>query len=402
MSESLNLFFPLGEAQPIKWRRDSDTPLVPETDGEWISPQAAQDMLTQWPKFDAIRVFFPGEWAGVRQVELPRVSRKQAEKIIPALLEEDLCEDIDDLHFSILKIDEKLATVAVINHQKMQHLTQWLHQGEILATTLLPDWLALPEGHLLVSGERCLLRTKQWQGWSAESSLAPYLLKAQLRDSDSVSQLGVYGELPMALAAALDSCGIEKTTSETLPAPQTTVVGLLCGRWKPRVNYQKQWERWRPTITSLIVLVGVMTVERLVSLWSVTERAQQTRTVAEESFRHLFPEQRRIVNLRAQLNVALREAENGVAEDELLVILPLIVETLESKGILKQVDVQGMKFDQLRQELHLRLRADDFATFEALRENLATVFSVKQDALLQDNERVTGGMTLKRKQNNAS
>ncbi|ANI28847.1 hypothetical protein PL78_03195 [Yersinia entomophaga] len=402
MSESLNLFFPLGEAQPIIWRRDSETPFVPETKGEWISPWAAQDMLTQWPKFDAIRVFFPGEWAGVRKVELPKVSKKHAEKIIPALLEEDLCEDIDDLHFSILEIDEKQATVAVITHQKMHYLTQWLHQGEILATTLLPDWLALPEGHLLVSGERCLLRTHQWQGWSAESSLAPYLLKAQLRDRDSVSQLCVYGELPAALASALDSCGIENTVSGTLPAPQTSGAGLLCGRWKPRVNYQKQWERWRPTMTSLIVLVGVMTAERLVSLWSITERAQQTRTAAEESFLQLFPEQRRIVNLRAQLNAALRELGSGTAEDELLVILPLVAETLESKGILKQIDVQGIKFDQQRQELYLRLRAADFATFEALREDLATVFSVKQDALLKDNERVTGGMTLKRKQNHAS
>lgn len=39
---------------------------------------------------DAIRLYIPGEWIGVWQVELPDVARKQIPTILPALLEEEL------------------------------------------------------------------------------------------------------------------------------------------------------------------------------------------------------------------------------------------------------------------------------------------------------------------------
>ncbi|MGU0172174.1 hypothetical protein ACVXG8_17860 [Escherichia coli] len=46
---------------------------------------------------DAIRLYIPGEWISVWQVELPDVARKQIPTILPALLEEAE-QDIDELH----------------------------------------------------------------------------------------------------------------------------------------------------------------------------------------------------------------------------------------------------------------------------------------------------------------
>ncbi len=70
-----------------------------------------------WLQTDAIRLYIPGEWISVWQVELPDVARKQIPTILPALLEEELNQDIDELHFAPLKIDQQLATVAVIHQQ---------------------------------------------------------------------------------------------------------------------------------------------------------------------------------------------------------------------------------------------------------------------------------------------
>ena len=82
MSSILEIFFPLCAADPIRWQRH--TPDVEH--GIW--PDVADERLQQWLQTDAIRLYIPGEWISVWQVELPDVPRKQIPTILPALLEE--------------------------------------------------------------------------------------------------------------------------------------------------------------------------------------------------------------------------------------------------------------------------------------------------------------------------
>lgn len=103
MSSILEIFFPLCASAPIRWqRRTADVEC-----GIW--PDVADECLQQWLQTDAIRLYIPGEWISVWQVELPDVPRKQIPTILPALLEEELNQDIDELHFAPLKIDQQLA-----------------------------------------------------------------------------------------------------------------------------------------------------------------------------------------------------------------------------------------------------------------------------------------------------
>lgn len=50
-----------------------------------IWPDVADEQLQQWLQTDAIRLYIPGEWISVWQVELPDVARKQIPTILPAL-----------------------------------------------------------------------------------------------------------------------------------------------------------------------------------------------------------------------------------------------------------------------------------------------------------------------------
>ncbi|EPN4406479.1 type II secretion system protein GspL, partial [Escherichia coli] len=105
MSSILEIFFPLCASDTVRWQRRT-----PDVD-QGIWPDVADERLQQWLQTDAIRLYIPGEWISVWQVELPDVARKQIPTILPALLEEELNQDIDELHFAPLKIDQQLATV---------------------------------------------------------------------------------------------------------------------------------------------------------------------------------------------------------------------------------------------------------------------------------------------------
>ena len=84
MSSMLEIFIPLCASDPIRWQhRTTDV-----EHGIWSDVDNEQ--LQQWLQTDAIRLYIPGEWISVWQVELPVVARKQIPTILPALLEEEL------------------------------------------------------------------------------------------------------------------------------------------------------------------------------------------------------------------------------------------------------------------------------------------------------------------------
>ncbi|MCQ6608465.1 hypothetical protein NO386_21005 [Escherichia coli] len=105
-------------------------------------------------------------------------------------------------------------------------------------------------------------------------------------------------------------CGRERLTVTALPAITTygePEGNLLTGPWQPRVSYRKQWARWRVMILPILLILVALVVERGVTLWSVSEQVAQSRTQAEKQFLTLFLEQKRIVNLRSQMTMALKK-----------------------------------------------------------------------------------------------
>ena len=93
---------------------------------------------------------------------------------------------------------------------------------------------------------------------------------------------------------------------------------LLTGPWQPRVSYRKQWARWRVMILPILLILVALVVERGVTLWSVSEQVAESRTQAEKQFLTLFPEQKRIVNLRSQVTMALKKYRPQADDTRLL------------------------------------------------------------------------------------
>lgn len=214
MSSILEIFFPLCDSDTVRWQRR--TPDVEH--GIW--PDVADERLQQWLQTDAIRLYIPGEWISVWQVELPDVARKQIPTILPALLEEELNQDIDELHFAPLKIDQQLATVAVIHQQHMRNIAQWLQANGITRATVAPDWMSIPCGYMAGDAQRVICRIDECRGWSAGRALAPVMFRAQLNEQDLPFSLTVVGIAPEELSAWAGA-DAERLTVTALPAITT-------------------------------------------------------------------------------------------------------------------------------------------------------------------------------------
>ncbi|EGM5982344.1 type II secretion system protein GspL [Escherichia coli] len=289
-------------------------------------------------------------------------------------------------------------TLAVIHQQHMRNIAQWLQENGITRATVAPDWMSIPCGFMACDAQRVICRIDECRGWSAGLALAPVMFRAQLNEQDLPLSLTVVGIAPEKLSAWAGA-DAERLTVTALPAITTygePEGNLLTGPWQPRVSYRKQWARWRVMILPILLILVALAVERGVTLWSVSEQVAQSRTQAEEQFLTLFPEQKRIVNLRSQVTMALKKYRPQADDTRLLAELSAIASTLKSAS-LSDIEMRGFTFDQKRQILHLQLRAANFASFDKLRSALATDYVVQQDALQKEGDAVSGGVTLRRK-----
>lgn len=105
----------------------------------------------------------------------------------------------------------------------------------------------------------------------------------------------------------------------------------------------------------------------------------QSRTQAEKRFLTLFPEQKRIVNLRSQVTMALKKYRPQADDTRLLAELSAIAK-LRKSASLSDIEMRGFTFDQKRQTLHHQLRAANFAASTNC-VTLVASYVVQQDAL---------------------
>lgn len=408
MSELLSLLLPVSAEQPIRWQCVALDPAsgalaqTPCQQGQFGHAELESVAALVTPN-TTVQLLIPGEWVSLWSVTLPKGAQRQADKVLPALLEEELTQDIELLHCSLLQLQGDKASVAVIEHRRMQQIVDWLAMANITSARVLPDWAALPENSLLIAANRVLCHQQGWHGFSTEMALASVLLQADsyhdemARSESPAPEWQVFSAQPLtdypALLTALagdelardaHTLMVKDINTLALTTPSAAIASnatLLTGRWRLRTDVRRQW---RPLAFTAALLLSLLTVERAVALWSVAQQSAQARQAAEQQFRQLFPEQKRIVNLRAQLNAALRETQSASSTQELLVLLPTIAQALDSAALAKPVSVLNLRFDQPRQEVRLKLRAGSFSDFDTLRRQLATHFSVELSPLAQE------------------
>jgi len=131
------------------------------------------------------------DWVSIHTVEVPAKTKKQMAVAVPFALEENLVDDIDDLHFSIIDwVAGKSATVAVVTKEKMQKIIDDVRAASIDLDQLLPETLVLPiheaSNHTLavthtVDGEPKILARSRHQ---AAITLDEDLLESWLKTID--------------------------------------------------------------------------------------------------------------------------------------------------------------------------------------------------------------------------
>jgi general secretion pathway protein L len=359
-----------------------------------------------------VTVLVPGVEVLLARAAVPALSRQRLLKAVPYALEDQLAADVETLHFAVGGPDDAgQPAVAVVARERMDAWLEALRAAGINPNALTPDTLAVPwrenTWSVLVLGERALVRSGLQDGFAAEAESLNALLRLQLDGAGEAppESIELYGDFGEGSGLSQELAGLGIALSEHpggeggLPwlvegiadRPQ---INLRQGSYAPEERLVQVLRPWRAAAALLGIWLAVSMVGSFLETWRLERESQalaeQIRSVVSEA----FPEIRRVVRPRVQMEReldALRKERGGDGGG----FLSLLAAAAKGLQGVDGVELQGLQYRQGRLELDVTLTS--MSGLDPLRQSLeqagnldAQVSARSREGVVEGKVRITG------------
>lgn len=390
-----------GDAQTAAWLlRDDDQP-----DGRYFQG-SLQDAAAQATGAQVIALV-PGADVLLTQVEMPNLNRSRLAKAMPFILEEQLANDVEDLHIAIGNrgADGRVAN-AVVAREAIDSWLERLKQAGMHVDVLTSEVFGVPlaesageELHwgLLVNGGQAYLRTAPQAGLAVDTANLPEVLPALLDEAADAHPTGlsvtICGEDVFSASAACAAlralCEERKIawnqhhSTEACPVflaqgfRDQDAINLLQGDYSRKQQLEKLLRPWLPAAVVLglwlLLQVGLLGFEYA----RLSEQDQAMRDQIEAVYREAFPEARNVVNPKVQMERGLEKLRGGGATSGGLLYL-----LRQTGNVLK--GIPDLKLHNMRYKdgkLDVDLQVPDLQVLDKLKQSLMDEAKLKVEII---------------------
>jgi len=358
----------LGADSQIYW-------LPGEGDGGWMSLASCAEQAPA-----AVTLVLPAEVCSAVAVNLPTRKARWISQALAYAVEELLAENVDDLHLTHGDAldDGRRRVIAV----RRQLLADWLADLQAQGLTIVAihvdaDLLPRDGTQLMVIGARALL------GGAQEARLAFDLQQWPHLAGQCPSPRHGHGT-PDEAPPLLDDYQPVDDPYRFLAAGRAAALNLAQGDFAVKAA-GSGLGRWKPALVVLALVLAVQLIFNLVQAWSLERQAERYSQSSRALYSELFPEDRRIVNLRAQFDEHIGQRAGGPSG-----FMRLLDEVALAMTEGVAVTISQLDYNQARGDLALQVRASDFATLEQLRQRLGeTAENVQLGSASRDGDAVS-------------
>jgi general secretion pathway protein L len=304
------------------------------------------------------RLVLPVEAVTACSVQLPTQKKRWLRKALPFAVEEWLAEDIEQMHLALGR------PLADGRHRVFAVRRDWLS-----------DWLALcaePPGQIRVDAD-LLPEDATWLCWLDGRWLLGGLPPTRLALSEEDGP-----ELAKQCPAPLQACvpqGMSLPEEWERRHEQDPHVWLSrqiggCNLAQGEFAVQEHTpagQRWRPAFAALGVCLFLQWGFNLAQGWQLQRAGEDMARASTQLYQELFPDDRKLINLRQQFDQHLAES-GGASGDGLLGLLGQASDALLDESV--QLRVQQLDFSAARGDLALQVQAPSFEALERVRERL--------------------------------
>lgn len=267
-------------------------------------------------------VVVPGEQLLLCSAAVPGQKRRLLAQAVPYALEDQLAADVDTLHFAFGQISAGEVAVAVIDRALMDGWLAQLRDAGLNPYALVPETLLLPwqtgEWQLACFENRCLLRTGAHSGIAMDAANAAVLLQQALADAGEAKpqRLTVHSAeaLPLAdLGLEIDHQPLPDSMLPWLSRnyDERLSLNLLQGPYSRRERFGQYWRPWRVAAALAAVLLLVQVGVTLADYQRLGSERLALQEEIETIYRQAFPEAKKVVNPKVQMERALKQLRGG-------------------------------------------------------------------------------------------
>ncbi|WP_028863412.1 type II secretion system protein GspL [Psychromonas aquimarina] len=357
-------------------------------------------LLTDKALQRSVVCLLPGVDVCIKPVAINGVFTRQMQQGLPYLVEEELASDVEKLHFTVLAKEKDLIHIAVCEKVKMVNWLQWLENAQIKAEQFIPEGLALPlsdndSWQAVQLEQQWLIRESSLIAWSCDEQMLEPILQSKLADLPSQvieshsaapeKHSGEWLSADPALPMAMLSDGVKDNK-----------FNLLNGEFKVQSEGNKNLDKWRIPAAVFAVLVLVFMLNLYIKNEQVLKKTELAKQRVELVYSKAFPSESKLryARIKKKLNTMLKTLDSGEADSGFLSMLNELAPAFAGNS---QIQPQSIKFDSKKQEMQILASGKNFPAFEQFSASLPQGYTVRQGALTNSKNRVSGMLTIRKK-----
>jgi general secretion pathway protein L len=306
-------------------------------------------------------VLVPGTDVLLMEPELPAKAGTKLAQMVPYALEEQLAEDIDDLHFAIGRrggvdstgrraSDSSRTPVAIVARVLMDEWLSAVQAAGIVPESMYADTDLLPanpgQAVAWLDGDTVVMRPAggapvAMPADALEEALA--LALAQPADEFAVETRGAglilytgaaewqqHGPAVEAVREKFDGIKVQVLTDGPLALlaqqlPSGAAINLLQGSYAPQTSHAVGWRAWRVAAILLACLVGLHLAGKATDLLVLKKRERSIDTSIDQAFRAAMPGEYNTTDARRRMQQRLVTVRGGGEFSGLLPALGALV-----------------------------------------------------------------------------
>ena len=301
---------------------------------------------------------------------------------LPWRLEDELADDVENLHICVLAHEDEEVHLAVTSHRDMRKWMKWLEAANIQPRSLMLDALMLPapeenQVSAAIIDKTIVARTAPWKILACE----PDVFSLQREMNPDIEWHFASSSHPLEPFVALSS---------------TSKLTLLQGRWKPSTNHLGGLKKWRSVAAMGAVAFSLSVTNTLLQVSALEQQLLSLNTQSMDLYKDLFPGER-VIRLASQMKQKLDALKTPTdASDSLLIMLSKLSPMLARYPQLKAL---SLKYDDVQHTLRIDTEANNFEIFTQIREffdkeGLQQGLSLKVGALERRDKVVQGELII--------
>ena len=332
-------------------------------------------------------VLVPGAEVLLMQAELPAArGGVKLQQLVPYALEEQLAEDIDELHFAIGRRSGTRTPVAVVARRKMDEWLAALKSSGIEPTTMYADSELLPtnpaQAVALLADDSVTVRAPSGGVMMVPAETLGEALDAGAPQAPSdarghglilytgAAEWARYSAQVERLRERLETIQVQLLTSDPLllfarQLPNTPAINLLQGPYTPVGAMTSGWRTWRVAALLLAAVVALHLIGQAAELVALKHRDRRLDAAITEVFRAAMPGSHDTQEARRRMELRLKQVRAGESTGGFLSALATLA---KARATAPGTDLEAVSFRS--GVLDLKLSAPTVNVLDALTRSL--------------------------------